>query len=118
MSQPKSDTSRDPSPKLRGKGPERPGNGQLWFYWGVGASLWIWTVSALASGSTGILPLGSYLIKAREAKRTVQRIDARLADLSSEVSSLRNDPFSMERQAREREHRLRPGEILVLPGKP
>jgi hypothetical protein len=118
MNQPTPDKSRGFSPKPRGKGPERSGNGQLWFYWGVGAGLWIWTISALVSGSTGILSLTSYLIKAREAKSTVQRIDARLAALSSEVSSLRNDPFSMERQAREREHRLRPGEILVLPGKP
>jgi len=99
------------------KSPEKSGNGQLWFYWIVGGGLWIWTIFALASSSTGILPLASYLIKGREAENTLKRVDVRLADLVSRVNALRNDPFSMERQAREREHRLRPGEILVLPGK-
>lgn len=102
---------------VRGKSRGNAGNGQLWFYWIVGAGLWIWTISALASGSTGLVPLASYLLKVREAENALKRIDLRVTDLSGRVASLRNDPFSMERQAREREHRLRPGEILVLPGK-
>ncbi len=91
------------------------GKGQLWFYWAVGAGLWIWTVSALFSGTTGVGPLVSYFFKEREALHTLVRIDERVRVLGGRVQSLRSDPFAMERQAREREHRLRPGEILVLP---
>jgi hypothetical protein len=94
-----------------------PNGGKLLVYWFVGGGLWIWTLFALASGTTGLLPLASYLLKVREAGGTLKRIDLRLSGLSSKVSALKNDPFAMERQAREREHRVRPGEILVLPGK-
>lgn len=91
------------------------GKGQLWFYWTVGTGLWIWTLSALLSGTTGAMPLVSYFFKEREAVHALARIDGRVRILEGRVSSLRSDPFAMERQAREREHRLRPGEILVLP---
>ena len=91
------------------------GNGQLWFYWIVGAALWLWTGGALLSSTTGILPLISYVLKEREASHALSRIQGRVHLLESRVSSLRKDPFALERQAREREQRLRPGEILVLP---
>lgn len=93
------------------------GRGQLWIYWIVGGGLWLWTISAMASGTTGLLPLGSYLLRGRETGQELTRVERRVSRLSRQVDALRSDPFSMERQAREREHRLRPGEILVLPGK-
>ena len=93
------------------------GRGQLWIYWIVGVGLWLWTISAMASGSTGLLPLASYLLRKKESGEELIRVDRRVSRLSRQVDALRSDPFSMERQAREREHRLRPGEILVLPGK-
>ncbi|MGC8500411.1 MAG: FtsB family cell division protein [Leptospirales bacterium] len=91
------------------------GNGQLLFYWIVGTGLWLWALTALFSGSTGIGPLFSSILAEKEAKKTLQRIDTRVADLDRRTEALRTDPFELERQAREREHRLRPGEILVLP---
>ena len=91
------------------------GNGQLWFYWIVGAGLWIWTLSALFSGTTGAGSLLSYLFKERESRQTLARIEVRIKVLETRTEALRSDPFAMERQAREREHRVRPGEILVLP---
>ncbi len=94
--------------------PEK-GPGQLLVYWVAGAGLWIWTVSALLSGTTGVRPLVTYLFKERESKHTLVRIKERVGVLEKRVAALRSDPFAMERQAREREHRLRPGEILVLP---
>ncbi len=97
------------------KGVQEKGKGQLWFYWIVGAGLWIWTGGALLSGTTGVLPLGSYVFKEREAGQALARIQGRVRVLEARVHSLRSDPFALERQAREREHRLRPGEILVLP---
>lgn len=100
-----------------GKGSGTRGSGQVLFYWALGAGLWIWTVSALASASTGVLPLVSYLFKTREAGQEMVRVNKRVSDLSKKVTALREDPFSMERQAREREHRIREGEILVLPSR-
>ncbi|MCL4486386.1 MAG: septum formation initiator family protein [Nitrospirae bacterium] len=97
------------------KDPRGKGRGQLWFYWIVGAGLWIWTGAALLSGTTGVGPLISYFFKEREAAQALVRINGRVQVLESRATSLRSDPFAMERQAREREHRLRPGEILVLP---
>lgn len=97
------------------KGIQEKGNGQLWFYWIVGAGLWIWTGGALLSATTGALPLVSYVFKEREAGQALARIQGRVRVLEARVNSLRSDPFALERQAREREHRLRPGEILVLP---
>jgi hypothetical protein len=91
------------------------GNGQLVFYWILGTGLWLWALTALFSSTTGVGPLVSSMLAEKEAKRTLQRIDARVADLNRRAEALRTDPFELERQAREREHRLRPGEILVLP---
>ncbi|MGC8528839.1 MAG: hypothetical protein ACP5OP_01385 [Leptospirillia bacterium] len=91
------------------------GTGQLVFYWIAGMGLWLWALFAVASSSTGVGPLLSSVMAENEAKKTLVRIEKRVDDLNHRVAALRTDPFEMERQAREREHRLRPGEILVLP---
>ena len=91
------------------------GTGQLVFYWMAGTGLWLWALFAVASSSTGIGPLLSSVMAEKESKKTLVRIQERVDDLNHRVAALRTDPFEMERQAREREHRLRPGEILVLP---
>ena len=91
------------------------GAGQLVFYWVAGTGLWAWALFAIVSSSTGLGVLVSSVMAEKEAKKTLLRIDQRVADLDHRVAALRTDPFELERQAREREHRLRPGEILVLP---
>ena len=91
------------------------GTGQLVFYWVAGTGLWLWALFAIVSSSTGLGALLSSVMAEKEAKKTLVRIDHRVSDLDRRVSALRTDPFELERQAREREHRLRPGEILVLP---
>ena len=109
MGQPHSKTS-----STKRKDPAE-GVGQLVFYWIAGTGLWLWALFAVASSSTGIGPLLSSVMAEKEAKKTLVRIQERVDDLNHRVAALRTDPFEMERQAREREHRLRPGEILVLP---
>jgi hypothetical protein len=101
-------------PSTKKKDPAE-GTGQLVFYWMAGTGLWLWALFAVASSSTGIGPLLSSVMAEKEAKKTLVRIQERVDDLNHRVAALRTDPFEMERQAREREHRLRPGEILVLP---
>lgn len=95
---------------------DRPeGTGQLVFYWVAGTGLWLWALFAVVSSSTGLGALLSSVMAEKEAKKTLVRIDQRVTALDHRVAALRTDPFELERQAREREHRLRPGEILVLP---
>lgn len=75
----------------------------------------LYGTGALLSADTGIAPLIRYRWEARDLARHKETLMKRTEVLREHVNALRKDPFEMERIAREKEHRILPGEILVLP---
>lgn len=83
-----------------------------------GAAMFLYGTGALLSADTGIAPLIRYRWEAKDLARHKESLMKRIQDLRAHVDALRSDPFEMERIARENEHRVLPGEILVLPRNP
>ncbi len=78
----------------------------------------LYGTAALVSSDTGLLALIRYRWESRDLARDKQALMKRIRHQREHVQALRADPFALERIAREREHRVRSGEILVLPGAP
>ncbi|AIA31934.1 MULTISPECIES: FtsB family cell division protein [Leptospirillum] len=83
-----------------------------------GAAMVLYGTGALLSADTGIAPLIRYRWEARDLARHKEALIKRIQDMRAHVDALRSDPFEMERIARENEHRVLEGEILVLPRTP
>lgn len=98
--------------------PEQQGNDRrlfIWLFLIAGTILLIYSARALFSSETGLYALFHYQFARRDLKSEKEALEKHILDEKKEVRNLSTDPFALERVARERQHRVRPGEILVLP---
>lgn len=98
---------------------ELPGSRSLvWVLLVSGVAMVLYGTEALLSSDTGLVALIRYRWEARDLARHKEILLRQIDGRRDHVEALRRDPFEMERIAREHEHRVLPGEILVLPRKP
>ncbi len=98
--------------------PEQQGNDRrlfIWLFLIAGTFLLIYSARALFSSETGLYALFHYQFARRDLMSEKSSLEKHVLDETKEVRDLRLDPFALEKVARERQHRVRPGEILVLP---
>jgi cell division protein FtsB len=103
------------SPSTR---PERQGNDRrlfIWLFLIAGTILLIYSGRALLSSETGLYALFHYEFAKRDLKSEKEVLEKHIQTEKKEVQNLETDPFALEKVARERQHRVLPGEILVLP---
>ncbi len=103
------------SPSAR---PEQQGSDRrlfIWIFLIAGTFLLIYSARALFSSETGLYALFHYQFSRRDLKSEKESLEKHVLDEKKQVLELTVDPFALERVARERQHRVRPGEILVLP---
>ncbi|MDA8060676.1 MAG: FtsB family cell division protein [Leptospirillum sp.] len=101
-----------------GARPEPQGNDRrlfIWLFLIAGAILLIYSARAILSSETGLYALFHYQFARRDLMSEKEALLKHIQDEKKEVHDLSVDPFALERVARERQHRVRPGEILVLP---
>lgn len=98
--------------------PPSGGRALVWLLLLSGTAMVLYGTAALVSSDTGLLALIRYRWEARDLARDKEALMKRIQHRKKEVGALRSDPFALERIAREREHRVRTGEILVLPRSP
>ncbi len=98
---------------------EPPGSRSLvWVLLLSGIAMVLYGTGALLSSDTGLAALIRYRWEARDLARHKDILLRQIDGRRDHVEALRRDPFEMERIAREHEHRVLPGEIMVLPRKP
>ncbi|MHB1758008.1 MAG: FtsB family cell division protein [Leptospirillum sp.] len=98
--------------------PEQQGNDRrlfIWLFLIAGTFLLIYSARALFSSETGLYALFHYQFAKRDLMSEKKSLEKHVLDEKKEVRDLRLDPFALEKVARERQHRVRNGEILVLP---
>jgi hypothetical protein len=98
-------------------GPSSGGRALVWLLLISGTAMILYGTGALVSKNTGLLALVKYRWEGRDLAREDSRLRHEIDERKTLVNALRSDPFALERIAREAEHRVRPGEILVLPRK-
>ncbi|MHB8421345.1 MAG: FtsB family cell division protein [Leptospirales bacterium] len=98
--------------------PPSGGRALVWLLLLSGTAMVLYGTAALVSSDTGLLALIRYRWEARDLARDKEAMMKRIQHRKKEVDALRSDPFALERIAREREHRVRAGEIMVLPRSP
>ena len=103
------------NPPVQGE-PASGGKALVWLLLLSGIAMILYGTAALVSSETGLMALVRYRWQARDLARDKEALMKRIERQRQNVELLRSDPFALERIAREREHRVRPGEILVLPG--
>jgi cell division protein FtsB len=87
----------------------------VWLLLISGTGMVLYGTAAVVSKNTGLVSLIKYRWEGRDLGREKSRLKAEIDRRRILVEDLRTDPFALERIAREAEHRVRPGEILVLP---
>ena len=97
--------------------PSSGGRALVWLLLISGTAMILYATGALVSKNTGLLALVKYRWAERDLSREENRLRREIGKRKTLVDALRSDPFALERIARETEHRIRPGEILVLPRK-
>lgn len=98
--------------------PEHQGNDRrlfIWIFLIAGTFLLIYSARALLSSETGLYALFHYQFALRDLKSEKRTLEKHILGEKKEIRDLAIDPFALERVARERQHRVLPGETLVLP---
>ncbi len=110
--------ARTPSRPERERPQESQGNDRklsVWLFVGAGSIMILYSLGAVFSTETGLLALFRYKLAARDLTAEKHSLEHTIADEKKELRDLARDPYGLERIARERQHRIRPGEVLVLP---
>lgn len=69
-------------------------------------------------GENGISIYGQRRAEGRAVRKKIDQLHAENSKLDEQVKALRSDPDAIEREARERLHYARPGEVIWTEGQP